>query len=436
MRRPQALQLLPAALVAAAVMAALPTAAAASRWGSSYGDPYGFCPWHSFLPRSYGVLATSDPEVGGNPEQATFWGIHPNPGYDDWYGRWYGDWNGRPGADSGWRHLMRVPYRRVGHWNFASYGWSVHGHVKQYIAYHNWTFGGQCGMGGGGSAAGMPPPYMADVYGYPVLDIYVDSVPPYPPQPRVTAVGSSSVDFTWDPVADRGDGAGRDYYEAGMDHYTSWLTVNGGPARDGRSTPWPRVAVARNLGPGDTACLHVRAYDKLGNATPEEVACGRALAPPPMPDLRLDPGRVAANPSAWGLTGLESWFWISPASSPVTSSESWAGRQYTIAATPIEVTWDFGDGATASEPGIDGMGRAYPRPSTIRHLYQAQSAGYRVSARVRYQVSWSIAAAADVPRPVELYPLGQVDAGATPLVYPVRQAQPEVIGFPLNPGRR
>ncbi len=199
----------------------------ASQWGSTYGDPPGFCPAQSVLPSTYTTVVTNDPSVGANPEQSTFWGIHPYPGYDDWFGYWYGEFRGSPGDGSGWRHMGTSWYGAPPlHWNFSDWGWAIHGHAKQYVAYYNWTFGGACGYGWYGNAG--PPPYMADVYGFPVIDFYMDSVPPYLPQPRAVAATTSSVSFTWDPVADRGDGAGQDYWAVGMDHYTSWLTVAGG----------------------------------------------------------------------------------------------------------------------------------------------------------------------------------------------------------------
>src|SRR2546423_1874000 len=105
--------------------ALLPRPALASQWGSAYGDPGGFCPAQSLLPSSYGVVVTNDPRVPNNPEQDTFWGIHANPGYDDWYGFWYGDFRGWPADSSGWVHLMREPYGRSGHWNFSDSGWAV-----------------------------------------------------------------------------------------------------------------------------------------------------------------------------------------------------------------------------------------------------------------------------------------------------------------------
>src|SRR5882762_8910694 len=199
-----------------------------SAWGSPiYGDPPGWCTNHSDMWTT--TVFTNDPLVGTNPERDTFYGFHPNPGYDDWYGYFYGDFRGSPGDASGWVKLLHENYPDHYHWNFATNGWAVHGHAKQYIAYYNWTFGGQCGVGTYGNNA--PPPFMADQYGYPVVDIYVDSMPPHSPLPRVTDMTTSSVTFTWDPVGDQGDGSGKDFFSSGMDHYASWLTFNGSPAR-------------------------------------------------------------------------------------------------------------------------------------------------------------------------------------------------------------
>ena len=200
------------------------------------------------------TIVTNDPRVGTNPERNTFYGFHPNPGYDDWYGYFYGDFRGSPGDASGWIKLLHENYPDHYHWNFTTNGWAVHGHAKEYVAYYNWTFGGQCGLGLYGRSA--PPPFMADQYGYPVVDIYVDSIPPYPPQPRVSDMTTSSVAFTWDPVDDQGDGAGRDFFSSGMDHYVSWLTLNGLPSRlQLASTSGPRTLVQLNIAPRDVACV-------------------------------------------------------------------------------------------------------------------------------------------------------------------------------------
>jgi len=351
------------------------------------------------------TIVTNDPLVSTNPERDTFYGFHPNPGYDDWYGYFYGDFRGKPGDSSGWVPLL-------------------HGHVKQYIAYYNWTFGGECGLG---RYRGMsPPPYMADQYGYPVVDIYVDAVPPQAPQPRVSRVTADSVSFTWDSVVDIGDGAGIDYFVAGMDHYTSWLTIDGGSQRlQLLSAPEPRTITQSGMSPLDIACVHVQAFDRVQNASAEQVTCSRALATPPMPEWTALASRVAANPGPAGLVGLGSWFWLDPSPGALTIHEKDRGTDYSITATPHSATWDFGDGVTASLSGPRAYGRAYPEQSPVTHVYEAHNqAGYIVQASVRYEVTWTAVLGGLSVGP---YPMGGLVKAAIPLRYPVEQAQPELL---------
>ncbi|TMC98564.1 MAG: hypothetical protein E6J05_08240 [Chloroflexi bacterium] len=396
---------------------------AGSAWGSPrYGDPPGWCTNHSDMWTA--TVITNDPLVPTNPERETFYGFHPNPGYDDWYGYFYGDFRGKPGDTSGWVWLLHEDYPDHYHWNFASNGWAVHGHVKQYIAYYNWTFGGECGFGRYRSAT--PPPYMADQYGYPVVDIYVDSVPPQSPQPRVSLMTTGTVSFTWDPVFDVGDGAGADYFVAGMDHYTSWLTVDGRPERlQLLSTPQPRTITQRGMLPADVGCIHVQAFDKVQNASPEQVACSRALAAPPMPGWTELSSRVMANPSALGLVGLDSWFWLAPAPRAVTIHEIVGGIDYAITATPLSAHWDFGDGGRADVAGAYGFGLPYPRQSPITHVFEAHNEdGYLVQASVRYQVAWMASIAGRSAGP---YPMSELLQPAKSVRYQVEQAQPELL---------
>jgi hypothetical protein len=413
------------ALVVAAMVGlafTLPRPVLASQWGSGYGDPWGFCPEGSFLPYTYTSIVTNDPHVGSNPEQDTFWGVHAYPGYDDWFGYWYGDFRGSPGDDSGWRYITTSYYGwSPGHWNFANWGWAVHGHAKQYIAYHNWYFGGRCGMGWYGASS--PPPYMADVYGYPVVDIYVDSVPPNPPRPRVVGVTPNSVSFTWDPVTDRGDGAGPDYWASGFDHFTSWLTVGSGAAQQLANTPTPRTLTAAGLSLGQTACVHVIAADRLANATGDQSLCAQALTtphvPPPPPPPAID-----VSPKPVGLTGLDAWFWLSPAPTSAVTTTSVGGVTYTVSLTPTYVGWSFGDGAGGPLPAPAGFGVPYPSQSTVRHVYETQRAsGYMVTATISYTGSWTATVGGTTYGP---YPLSVPYAPMATTVYPVRQAQVEV----------
>jgi hypothetical protein len=397
-------------------------AVAGSAWGSpAYGDPPGWCTNHSDMWTA--TVVSNDPSVGTNPERDTFYGFHPHPGYDDWYGFFYGDFRGRPGDASGWVKLLHEDYPNHYHWNFADSGWAVHGHAKQYIAYYNWTFGGECGIGRYRNLS--PPPYMADQFGYPVVDIYVDAVPPPAPQPRVSRVTRGSVSFTWDPVIDVGDGAGADYFASGMDHYTSWLTFNGGSGRmQLASTSQPRTVTQVGMTPVDVACVHVQAYDRVQNASPEKVACSKARGTPPIPpwDLAV---RVAANPARVGLVGLDSWFWLDPSPRAVTVHETEAGVNYAITATPTSANWDFGVGAGTMLAGPAGYGRRYPQQSSVTHVYEAHSqAGYTVRAWVRYAVMWTASTAGQTIGP---YPMDPITQAEIPLNYPVEQAQPELL---------
>src|SRR2546423_9468225 len=108
-----------------------------------------------------------------------------------------------------------------------------------------------------------PPPTLPNKYGGRVVKISPAATPPFPPVPRVVAATPTSVSFTWDPVADQGDGTGRDQYTAGVDHYASWLTING---RSGilqpANTAAPRTIV-QPLPPGEQACVHVQAFDRV-----------------------------------------------------------------------------------------------------------------------------------------------------------------------------
>jgi len=409
------------ALVLVELFALSPGPVRASSWGSSYGDPPGFCTNHSQLPGSYGVDITNDPLVGDNPEQDTFFGYHPDPGYDDWYGFFYGDFRGAAADTSGWVYLTRDAYPAHSHWNFADFGWAVHGHAKQYVAYYNWTFGGECGMGVYGSSGA--PPYMADQFGTPVLDIYVDSTPPDVPQPHAIAADTSSVTFAWDSVVDRGDGWGIDYFAIGMDHYASWISIDGGPPLQYGETPAPRTMTAF-VGSGQTACIHVNAVDRLFNASTFGVACAQAAGPPPPPPPPASAGAIAANPAPRGLVGLDSWFWIQPPPVAITTDEVYQGNRYRVISTPSSANWGFGDGSSA----VGDFGIAYPRRSSVMHAYEGWSgAGFGVTASVHYTLTWSVWTGARWDGP---YGMTGQDVATTGLVYPVIQAQPQVDGGP------
>jgi hypothetical protein len=396
---------------------------AGSAWGSpDYGDPPGWCTRFSDMWTA--KVVTNDPLVGTNPERDTFYGFHPNPGYDDWYGFFYGDFRGAPGDASGWVKLLHEDYPQHYSWNFASNGWAVHGHAKEYIAYYNWTFGGQCGLGAYGRSSA--PPYMADQFGYPVVDIYVDALPPFAPQPYVAAITPTSIAFTWDPVADRGDGAGRDYFMSGVDHYVSWLTSGPGPQRlQLATTAGPRIVSLSGMSAQQTACLHVVAFDRVNNASADEPVCAAPLVTPPMPVWPAPAVDVMANPTSPGLVGLDTWLWLSPAPEVISLDETSRGVRYVVTATPAGAAWDFGDGSAQEFVGKTGFGAAYPLQSSVTHTYEAdRDTGYTIRATLSYEVTWTAIVGGRVFGP---YPLGSRDLPARPLVYPVQQAQPVLL---------
>ena len=301
----------------------------------------------------------------------------------------------------------------------------MHGHAKQYIGYYNWTFAGQCGFGWWWGA--NPPPYMADVYGNPVVDIYVDSVPPEPPAPRALSLTPGSVTFGWDAVSDRGDGAGADYFAIGMGHYRSWLTIGGGGPQQAADSDAPRRLTADGLGAGQSACVHVIAYDRLQNATPEQQACAQVLPPPPPPSPPPAPA-IEVSPAAPGLVGLETWYWLSPAPSALSADLSLDGYRYRLTSAPISVAWTFGDGSTSALDTPAGVGLAYPARSPVTHTYERHSAGgYPLTATVTWSVSWSVLSNGAWFGP---YQLGSQASPAATLNYPVRQAQSELLAPP------
>jgi hypothetical protein len=179
------------------------------------------------------------------------------------------------------------------------------------------------------------------------------------------------------------------------------------------------------MAPGESACVHVVAVDRVQNSTADEVSCASPLVPPPMPSLRAHDVAVTANPGSVGLVGLDTWFWLAPAPAALTVDETYLGSQYVVTATPMAAGWDFGDRSTMQATGSSGFGRAYPQQSSVTHTYQAHSqAGYTVRAIIRYDVTWSAVAGG---RRVGPYPLGSIEIPARPLVYAVEQAQPELI---------
>ena len=120
--------------------------------------------------------------------------------------------------------------------------------------------------------------------------------------------------------------------------------------------------------------------------------------------LDLLPGRIEASPRRAGLTGVDSWFWLSPGVETRALSISMAGETVTVTAEP-SVEWRFGDGSSLT----GGSGVRYrpgpPADAAIRHVYETRCLpadrgrnpyvlascrdnGYRVEALVHWRISY------------------------------------------------
>ena len=120
--------------------------------------------------------------------------------------------------------------------------------------------------------------------------------------------------------------------------------------------------------------------------SPEQVALAladRAIALAPDPRLEVAPGRV-------GLTGLESFFWLSDPPAPIRATAA-AGRvTVTAEARPTQFVWDFDDG---SDKVTYDPGRRWTRwrDGSIGHLYET-SGRYDLNVDVVWEARWRIGA--------------------------------------------
>lgn len=115
----------------------------------------------------------------------------------------------------------------------------------------------------------------------------------------------------------------------------------------------------------------------------------RAIAEQLARDLPYPPAAVHVSPDGRGLTGLESWFWVSGYSGPVDDVVSQFGLQVEVEAVPTAVQWDFGDGTPATS---GSLGVAAPARSDVVHTYQRRSRGAPMSVRatVRLDVHYRV----------------------------------------------
>jgi hypothetical protein len=115
----------------------------------------------------------------------------------------------------------------------------------------------------------------------------------------------------------------------------------------------------------------------------------RAIAERLARDLPYPAATVHASPDGRGLTGLESWFWVSGYRGTIRDAVDGFGIRVEVEATPSVVRWDFGDGT----PVVAGsLGQAAPARSDVAHTYEHRSrrAPLTVRATLRLDVRYRV----------------------------------------------
>jgi hypothetical protein len=185
-------------------------------------------------------------------------------------------------------------------------------------------------------------------------------------------------------------------------------------------------------------CFTVVAPPSAGASGATPLAPG-AIAASVADRLPLLPGEIRRSPSARGLTGAASWFWLDPAPRSTSLSVTLARERVTVTAVPEVVAWHFGDGAALA----GSVGVPYrpgpPPPEAVTHIYRTRCLpgdqgrnpyvlsscgqnGYTVAALVSWRISFAasgpVAAAGSLPtRTTE-----------TSIVYPVTEARAFLLG--------
>jgi hypothetical protein len=109
----------------------------------------------------------------------------------------------------------------------------------------------------------------------------------------------------------------------------------------------------------------------------------RAIAEQLARDLPYPAVSVGISPDGRGLTGLESWFWVSGYSGPVRDAFDGLGVRVEVEAVPASVRWSFGDG-TPTRPGT--LGQAAPARSDVVHTYERRSTAGPMTVRASVQL--------------------------------------------------
>ncbi len=115
----------------------------------------------------------------------------------------------------------------------------------------------------------------------------------------------------------------------------------------------------------------------------------RAIAEQLVRDLPYPAAEIHISPDGRGLTGLESWFWVTGYTGVIRDAVDELGIRVEVEALPATVAGSFGDD-TPTQPG--SLGRAAPARSDVAHTYERRStvAPLAVRATVRLDVRFRV----------------------------------------------
>ena len=115
----------------------------------------------------------------------------------------------------------------------------------------------------------------------------------------------------------------------------------------------------------------------------------RAIAEQLVRDLPYPDAFIHISPDARGLTGLESWFWVTGYTGVIHDTVDEFGIRVEVEAQPGSVSWNFGD-ETPTQSGT--LGHATPARSDVAHTYERRSkvTPLAVRATVRLDVRYRV----------------------------------------------
>ncbi len=136
------------------------------------------------------------------------------------------------------------------------------------------------------------------------------------------------------------------------------------------------------------------AWVPTGTSGTPEVVAGEPPLPPIDPQVVRDAVfrivslpqiAVGVNPAV-GLVAVESWFWVDGYHGQTLRGSATLGPyDVDVEITAVRYLWNWGDRSSLS---TFSRGLAFPRKSTIRHLYERSSLQAGGSYRVSLQITW------------------------------------------------